>query len=171
MNQECPFCKQDVLNQAFAEENGCIALYNYAPIVEGHSLVIPTKHITSLLAMSEEEYSNILFFARKVTAFLTEYYETPEFDLTIQQGENAGQSVAHLHIHIIPRKYNDLPEGVEWYEKMREQETKGLSSESGSLHKEHKNPGLDSDRKLSPEKLNKTAKDLKKAWDSWVSNQ
>ncbi len=168
MNQECPFCNEEVTNEAFAEGNDCIAIYNHAPIVEGHSLVIPKKHITNLLSMSDEEYSNIFHFTRKVTAFLTDHYNTPEFDLTIQQGQNAGQSIEHLHLHIIPRRYNDLPQGVEWYDKMRAIEGIRREADIEPSHIESGSKGLDSDRKLPPQVLKKTAADLKKAWDSWI---
>jgi bis(5'-adenosyl)-triphosphatase len=145
MKNDCPFCNSEVLSQSFGDEGEFLALYNHAPIVEGHCLVIPRKHVSHLLEMDDEEYKRFMLFARKVATFMTGYFNTDEFDMTIQQGANAGQSVEHLHVHIIPRKKGDLPEGVEWYDEMQ-----------------HKS--IDTDKKLPQEELSRIAKELRAAF-------
>jgi len=118
MLTDCPFCNRNVTSGAFAEENSFIALYNHAPVVPGHSIIIPVRHVTNMFDLSDKEYIGLFLFARKVTAFLNKYFLTDEFDLSLQQGLNAGQSVEHLHLHIIPRHANDLPDGEEWFHKL-----------------------------------------------------
>lgn len=118
----CPFCHLTIAHKAFAELDGNIAVYNISPILEGHSLIIPVKHYESLFEMTEDEISSFFSFARKVTAFLCEIYEADAWDWSLQEGEEAGQSVKHLHLHIIPRKPSDLKEGEEWYQKLRQQQ-------------------------------------------------
>ncbi len=121
METTCPFCKDNINTAAFAEENGFLAIYNHSPILPGHSLVIPSKHISSLFDLSEDEISAFFSFARKVTSFLTKHYKSDAYDWSLQEGESAGQSVDHLHLHIIPRNPGDLPDGEDWYVKLEEQ--------------------------------------------------
>jgi bis(5'-adenosyl)-triphosphatase len=121
METTCPFCKDNINRATFAEENGFLAIYNHSPILPGHSLVIPSKHISSLFDLSEDEISAFFSFARKVTSFLTKHYKSDAYDWSLQEGESAGQSVDHLHLHIIPRNPGDLPEGEDWYVKLEEQ--------------------------------------------------
>lgn len=118
----CPFCSQQVQGSAFASEAGFLAVYNHAPILPGHSLIIPDRHIKSLFELTEDEISSFFSFARKITAFISEYYKSEAYDWSLQEGESAGQSVEHLHLHIIPRKAGDLPEGEDWYIKLQEQQ-------------------------------------------------
>lgn len=118
MKNECPFCNSNVTSGAFAEEDNFIALYNHAPVVPGHSLIIPVRHVTNMFDLSDNEYINLFLFARKIVDFLNKYFITDEFDLSLQQGINAGQSVEHLHLHIIPRHANDIPDSEEWFHKL-----------------------------------------------------
>jgi bis(5'-adenosyl)-triphosphatase len=120
MNSNCPFCKTDNQLLAFASTENFRAIYNLSPILPGHSLVIPVKHVTSLFDLDEEEISNFFSFARKVTAFLCEFYQSEAYDWSLQEGTEAGQSIDHLHLHIIPRKPGDLGETGEWYGQLRQ---------------------------------------------------
>jgi len=120
MNSNCPFCNTENQQLAFASTKGLKAVYNKSPILPGHSLVIPVKHVTSLFDLNEEEISNFFSFARKVTAFLCEVYKSEAYDWSLQEGIEAGQSIVHLHLHIIPRKPDDLGENGEWYGKLQQ---------------------------------------------------
>lgn len=115
----CPFCKPDNSAAAFAISEENKAVYNLAPILQGHSLIIPVKHITSLFDLNEDEISTFFSFARRVTAFLCEIYECDAYDWSLQEGTEAGQSIEHLHLHIIPRKAGDFPESGDWYGKLQ----------------------------------------------------
>lgn len=120
MNNNCPFCNIANQSLAFASVSEFKAIYNISPILPGHSLVIPTKHVTSLLQLSEEEISNFFLFARKVTSFICKVYESDAYDWSLQEGIEAGQSVEHLHLHIIPRKTGDMKEGEDWYGQLQQ---------------------------------------------------
>jgi bis(5'-adenosyl)-triphosphatase len=119
MNKICPFCTPDNLSSAFAVTGENKAICNISPILPGHSLVIPVKHMTSLFDLKEEEINAFFSFARKVTAFLCEVYACDAYDWSLQEGTEAGQSIDHLHLHIIPRKSGDLAEGEDWYGKLQ----------------------------------------------------
>lgn len=115
MNLNCPFCNSDNQLLAFASADNFKAIYNLSPILPGHCLVIPERHVTSLFELNEEEISSFFSFARKVTAFICEVFKCDAYDWSLQEGSEAGQSIDHLHLHIIPRKPDDLSDSGEWY--------------------------------------------------------
>lgn len=115
MNTICPFCSLEHSPVVFASGNGFAAIYNISPILPGHSLVVPYQHVTSLFELTEDEISEFFSFARDITAFLCEAFESEAYDWSLQEGVEAGQSISHLHLHIIPRKQGDLADNGDWY--------------------------------------------------------
>jgi bis(5'-adenosyl)-triphosphatase len=112
---ECPFCLRGVRESAFCGDERFLALYNIAPILPGHSLVIPHAHVGSLLELSENDLGAFVLFARRITRVLARAFAADGFDWTIQNGPSAGQTVPHLHLHVIPRHAGDLPDPGDWY--------------------------------------------------------
>lgn len=113
---------------AFYETTDFLAIYNIAPILPGHSMIITRNHITSVMQLSDKQIADLMLFARKTTGFLLAEFSSAAFDWSLQDGEAAGQSVPHFHLHIIPRRPNDLPDDNEWYEKLPENESALLDS-------------------------------------------
>ena len=142
MKNNCPFCAENIQQGAFASENGFLALYNHSPILPGHSLIVPVRHLSSLFELSEDEISAFFSFARKVTAFLTQAYASDAYDWSLQEGEAAGQSVDHLHLHIIPRNPGDLPEGEDWYVQLEEQRKMPIDSKERRILNEWEYKGI-----------------------------
>ena len=112
---ECPFCLINSKIQAFATSPNFMAVYDISPILPGHSLIIPREHIESLHDLEPDKLAEFFQFAEEVTKRLCDYLDTEAFDWSLQEKEEAGQSVAHLHLHIIPRTKNDLPNPGDWY--------------------------------------------------------
>jgi bis(5'-adenosyl)-triphosphatase len=110
----CPFCNLAERDNVFAESAHFLALYNIAPIMPGHCLVVPKRHVRSLFDLSSDELSELGRFAEPVTQLVLYYFNFTGFDWLLQDGEEAGQNVMHLHLHVIPRRPNDLPESVAW---------------------------------------------------------
>ena len=127
--ENCIFCKKEITVKAFYATAQYSALYNIAPILPGHSLIIPNKHYISLFELSDDELCKMMIFARKATTVLKSVFECDGFDWTIQDGVSAGQTIPHLHLHIIPRKPHDLPESNNWYSKISENEIQMLESQ------------------------------------------
>jgi bis(5'-adenosyl)-triphosphatase len=127
---KCPFCKETVTGSSFMHSDNFLAIYNIAPILRGHSLVIPKRHVISLFELSEAESTEFFMFSKEVTELLMEAFKGEGFDWSIQEGIVAGQSVLHLHLHIVIRKPNDMKEQVEWYHKVKENELAQLDSNS-----------------------------------------
>jgi bis(5'-adenosyl)-triphosphatase len=112
---DCLFCRKEVIEKSFYSSEKFSAIYNIAPIVPGHSLIIPNAHYESVNELRDEVLSEMILFTRKITSVLMTFFECDGFDWTIQDGFSAGQTVPHLHLHIVPRKLNDIAEGKEWY--------------------------------------------------------
>ena len=125
----CLFCHTEIIEKSFCTTVRFSALYNIAPILPGHSLIIPNTHYESLFELPDDELSEMMVFARKITAVLKTFFNCDGFDWTIQDGVSAGQTVPHLHLHIIPRKPLDMPESNEWYSKVPENEKQMLDSD------------------------------------------
>ena len=127
--ESCIFCTKAVTEKSFDSTSKFSAVYNMAPILSGHSLIIPNAHYESLTELSDQDLGEMMIFARKVTSVLKIVYNCDGFDWTIQDGVSAGQTVPHLHLHIIPRKPFDIAEGNEWYSKIPENEKQMLDSD------------------------------------------
>jgi bis(5'-adenosyl)-triphosphatase len=106
--------------EVFCETKNFYAVYNWKPMVPGHSLAVPKKHMRSLQDLSSAEVAELFELCRKILRAFQKVYKTRQFDLAIQEGKDAGQSIEHLHVHLIPRKPGDLD--GEWYEIMAKYE-------------------------------------------------
>jgi bis(5'-adenosyl)-triphosphatase len=118
----CAFCKADIEAAAFAEQGDFRAIYNRSPILPGHSLIVPIWHVPSLLDLTDAELAQMVEFSRLVVKNLLRIFKAEGFNWTIQEGAVAGQTVPHLHLHLIPRKDRDLPTPGEWYPRLLKSE-------------------------------------------------
>lgn len=111
----CPFCDTRIADAVFARSENFLAVYNLAPIFPGHSLVIPRNHIESIMDLGDEKLAEMMVFSRKVTGLLLRVFKAESFNWSLQDKEAAGQTIAHLHMHIVPRVIGDLPDPGDWY--------------------------------------------------------
>ena len=130
MNQACPFCDPAITESEFASSPNFRAIYNLAPILPGHSLIIPREHVQSLLGLSEEKLHELMSFSCHVMKGLLSAFGVSAFNWTIQEGEEAGQTIPHLHVHLIPRRVNDLRQPEDWYRLLRRSESEAIDSEA-----------------------------------------
>jgi bis(5'-adenosyl)-triphosphatase len=126
----CPFCEPEINDAAFAASGSFLALYNLAPILPGHSLVIPRRHVQSLMELTSEELSEMTHFARDVTHLLIREFQAEAFNWSVQDREAAGQTLAHMHMHIVLRYPGDMPEPGDWYPKIKGNSGEILDSKS-----------------------------------------
>ncbi len=106
---ECPFCDELVLkNQAYYESKLTAVLYNHKPILPGHSLVIPKRHVERFEEMTREEISEIGDAIKVVDNAFKKVYNSTASTIIMQNGRDAGQTVFHAHFHVTPRKRGDM---------------------------------------------------------------
>lgn len=142
----CPFCDKRV-QEGFLSSENFVAIYNIAPVLPGHSLIIPKKHVESLFDFTDAEVAEFMVLGRKVAFLLTKALNTDAFDWAVQEKEAAGQSVPHVHMHVVPRKVGDLPNPGDWYQEL----------EKSEVHIDSANR-----KKLSPEEMSSIVTMLRK---------
>lgn len=103
----CVFCHPD--RSILAETRLSLALPDSFPVSNGHTLVIPKRHVASLWQMTDEEYTDAFNLVRQVKEILQGKFQPQGFNVGVNCGEAAGQSVFHAHIHLIPRYIGDVP--------------------------------------------------------------
>jgi diadenosine tetraphosphate (Ap4A) HIT family hydrolase len=104
---DCIFCRHD--RSILAQTSLSVAFLDNFPVSNGHALVIPKRHVGSLWEMTAEEYTDAFSLVRQVKGILHERFEPQGFNVGVNCGEVAGQTVFHAHIHIIPRYTGDVP--------------------------------------------------------------
>lgn len=113
---DCPFCKIDN-TRIILENDSAFAIYDGYPVSPGHSLIIPKRHIASFFEANRDEQVSFLSLLDEMQAILIKERNPGGFNIGINVGEAAGQTVMHLHIHLIPRYAGDMPDprgGVRW---------------------------------------------------------
>lgn len=118
MPSQIYFSKFLVTEQVFYKTEYCYALVNLKPIIPGHVLVVPlrtdVRELSQLTPIENQDYFNTV---QLIQQFIRWYYKADSINIAIQDGPEAGQSVPHLHTHIIPRyQLNNIGDKV--YEHM-----------------------------------------------------
>ena len=91
-------------NSIFFRGKKSAAFVNLRPIVPGHVLVMPERIVPTMDELTEEEYVDMWKSVRIVQSALRHKYDATAFNVAVQDGRAAGQSVPHVHVHILPRK-------------------------------------------------------------------
>jgi len=112
----CPFCAYDpadiILTNGYS-----MAIYDGFPVSPGHSLIVPKRHIASFFEATPGERAALFDMLAEMRGLLLEEYDPDGFNIGINDGTTAGQTVPHLHIHLIPRYAGDMADprgGVRW---------------------------------------------------------
>lgn len=104
----CPFCDPQIVNrQKFYEDDVVLALYTHKPIVKSHFLIIPKRHVERLDRLSPEEIAHIHQVIHKVNLASEQVFHTSAYFIHQKNGKEAGQSVPHLHFHLIAKEAGD----------------------------------------------------------------
>ncbi|MGH3827389.1 MAG: HIT family protein [Pseudonocardiaceae bacterium] len=115
----CPFDHPGICATEYAGNDDFAAIYDVAPILPGHTLIVPRRHVARLRFLGEDESCRFFAFAHNVTRFLVAHFEAEGFDWAMQDGVSAGQTVGHVHLHVIPRWPGDLPSPGDWYSRLQ----------------------------------------------------
>ncbi len=106
-DQNCVFCKiiaQEIPATIIAQNDECIVIKDRAPKAPIHYLIIPRKHISQLAAVEEEDASVMAAIGRMARHISQELPGSQAFRFVINNGADAGQTVFHLHAHILAGK-------------------------------------------------------------------
>jgi len=99
------------------EAQNTLAFRDNFPVTEGHTLVAPKRHVAGIFDLTESEQAELWIEVAKVRALLKKQYSPDGFNIGVNDGAVAGQTIAHAHIHVIPRRKGDVEDprgGVRW---------------------------------------------------------
>ena len=105
----CPFCNLAQHVEIISESEICVAFFDGYPVSPGHALIIPKRHVASYFDLTDEERKAMNAMLLEVKQKLDERFHPDGYNIGINVGEDAGQSVFHCHMHIIPRYKGDVP--------------------------------------------------------------
>ena len=103
----CKIAKGEIPSRTVYEDEDFRAILDLGPATQGHTLILPKEHAANLLELPEGTASKVLPVAQKIAAQLKEKLGWDGLNLIQNNGETAGQTVMHFHLHIIPRYQDD----------------------------------------------------------------
>ena len=107
-NKPCPFCNLE--SEKILESELSLAIYDRFPVNEGHALIIPKRHTSNYFDLSLEEQKDCIELLNRVKLIIQEKHNPEGLNVGININEAAGQTVPHVHIHLIPRYEGDVKE-------------------------------------------------------------
>lgn len=105
---KCLFCESAQFEK-IAEDELCFAIFDGFPVSPGHVLIIPHRHVESYFDLTFEEIEAMHRMQKAIKPMLDERFKPDGYNIGINVGEAGGQSVFHVHMHIIPRYFGDVP--------------------------------------------------------------
>jgi diadenosine tetraphosphate (Ap4A) HIT family hydrolase len=111
----CPFCER--IAPVEHRSTSAVSFADHFPLNPGHTLVVPSRHESSVFVLSTAEQGDLWRLVAEVRRDLQDRLSPDGFNIGINDGAAAGQTVDHAHIHVIPRFLNDVPDprgGVRW---------------------------------------------------------
>lgn len=143
--------------EVFATSPHCFAFVNLKPVVPGHVLVSPKRVVARFAELAPEEVADLWCLAQRVGTAVEPHFSAQSLTLAIQDGPQAGQTVPHVHVHILPRRPGDFQRNDEVYDAIDEASQDAAASHTGEKL------DLDKERKVrTPEEMAAEAAQLRK---------
>lgn len=104
--ENCIFCKianGDIPSKTIYEDDEFRVILDLGPATKGHALILPKEHYVNLYDLPEETAGNVMKLAKKMTVKMTERLGCEGMNLVQNNGDLAGQTIFHFHMHMIPR--------------------------------------------------------------------
>ncbi len=115
MTEECIFCTPRA--EQLAANELAIAISAGYPVSPGHALIVPRRHEPDFFSLTADEQAALMALVNPVRAVLAEQFAPDAFNLGVNAGRAAGQTIQHVHLHVIPRYVGDVAEprgGIRW---------------------------------------------------------
>ena len=110
MEKDCPFCLNNLNSEILLENNFSYAIYDKFPVSKGHILIIPKQHNSNYFDLSLEEQKECLILLNNAKKILDKEFKPDGYNIGININKDAGQTIWHAHIHLIPRYNGDVEE-------------------------------------------------------------
>lgn len=116
MSSRCDFCELLPI-RIFQASDYWLTVPDAYPVSPGHTLIIPKRHIVSFFELNHAEYADLWTILHTVKATLDTSHQPDAYNIGVNDGPAAGQTVPHLHLHLIPRFEGDTKDprgGIRW---------------------------------------------------------
>lgn len=113
---DCIFCKianGEIPSKTLHEDENFRVILDLSPATRGHALILPKEHYDNLYELPEDTAAGVMKLAKKMAVVMTEKLQADGFNLVQNNGETAGQTVMHFHMHLIPR-YEEDGQHIGW---------------------------------------------------------
>lgn len=100
----CEYCKEEYI----AENDLCFAIFDKFPVNEGHALIIPKRHFQNYFDATKEEITAMYDLSHEVEKIIDKKYSPDGYNVGVNVNHEGGQTIMHLHMHIIPRYKGDI---------------------------------------------------------------
>jgi diadenosine tetraphosphate (Ap4A) HIT family hydrolase len=109
---DCPFCRLPP-ERVLAENANALAVADAYPVSRGHTLIILRRHVGSFFDLTTEEVTAVYELLQAMQAYLGSTVRPDGYNIGVNVGEAAGQTIGHVHVHLIPRYHRDVadPQG------------------------------------------------------------
>lgn len=114
---DCPFCVRAADGETVAANAAAVAFPDAFPVAAGHTLACPRRHVADLFALGADEWAGVWTLVREVQRLLATEVDADGWNVGVNAGQAAGQTVEHAHVHLIPRRAGDVADprgGVRW---------------------------------------------------------
>ncbi|NJN98337.1 MAG: HIT domain-containing protein [Anaerolineales bacterium] len=105
---DCPFCRPEGNRELITESATAYAMLDKYPVSSGHTLIIPKQHISDYFELPDRVKTACWLIADRVKILLSQRFQPNGFNIGINVGQAAGQTIPHAHIHVIPRYTGDI---------------------------------------------------------------
>ena len=116
VKEDCIFCKiakGSIPSKTIYEDEKFRVILDLGPATQGHALILPKEHYADIYEIPEETIGDAMKLAKKMAGLMTDKLGCDGFNIVQNNGEAAGQTVKHFHIHLIPR-YKDDGQHILW---------------------------------------------------------
>lgn len=117
MDLTCPLCSAAEGRELLSANTHAVAIWDAFPISPGHALIVSRRHIADLFDLSAEEQAALWSLLPAVKTAIGVRYAPAGYNVGVNVGTAAGQTVDHVHVHVIPRYAGDVEDprgGVRW---------------------------------------------------------
>jgi diadenosine tetraphosphate (Ap4A) HIT family hydrolase len=117
MDVPCPLCSAAEGREILSANTYAIAIWDAFPVSPGHALIVSRRHVANLFELSAEEQAALWALLPAVKAAIDAHRAPAGYNVGVNVGTAAGQTIGHVHVHVIPRYEGDIRDprgGVRW---------------------------------------------------------
>jgi diadenosine tetraphosphate (Ap4A) HIT family hydrolase len=104
---ECPLCAR-IADGVARSSQAAVAFADRFPVADGHTLVVPRRHVSRVEQLGASDWSNLFALVREVACDLAAQPDVEGVNIGANSGPAAGQTIEHAHVHVIPRRWGDV---------------------------------------------------------------